>query len=230
MSALEPLLALMQINDSLFPSGAFVHSYGLEQLAREGRLRTPADAETFVRSVLQGSLATADALTAARAHAAASAGCLEALIAADRALGRSKAAEELRTASLSTGRRLLDEVLAFSLLPLLQRYADAVHADRRLGFHPAVFGAVAALSGVGASVSVAALLQGAVSGMLQATMRLLPVSHRDVQAALQRLRPAIAAAAERVVASPSLALMSFHPLQEIASMRHSGATARLFAS
>jgi urease accessory protein len=46
------LLALLQLNDSAFPSGAFTHSYGLEQLVRQVVVRDVRDVERFVTSVL----------------------------------------------------------------------------------------------------------------------------------------------------------------------------------
>ena len=41
------LLALLQISDSLFPSGGFAHSYGLEQLVREGIVRDAGGLEAL---------------------------------------------------------------------------------------------------------------------------------------------------------------------------------------
>jgi urease accessory protein len=230
MNALEPTLALLQLSDSLFPSGAFVHSYSLEQAARDHLVRTPAELEGFIASILGEVLASADAPTTCRAHRAASAGNFEALLEADRALLRTKAAEELRAASLSIGRRQLEEVSAYIESDVLARYREAIQKDRTLGTHPAVFAAICAAIGVEVETAVASLLLGAVNGMLQASMRLLPVSHRDVQATLHRLRPEIAEIARDVTASLPHPLRSFHPAQEIASMRHAGASARLFAS
>jgi urease accessory protein len=76
----------------------------------------------------------------------------------------------------------------------------------------------------------AALMQSAATSILQASMRLLPVSHRDVQGTLHRLRPEIAALAREAAATTLDELRSFHPMQEIASMRHRTAAVRLFAS
>src|SRR3954451_9611012 len=109
MSGVSSLLGLLQLSDSLFPSGAFAHSYGLEQLAREGLVRTPDQLERFVASTLRVSLAPCDAVAALRSHRAVEAGDVEALVDADRALMRTKPASELRTASLTPGRRLLEE-------------------------------------------------------------------------------------------------------------------------
>jgi urease accessory protein len=92
------------------------------------------------------------------------------------------------------------------------------------------FGVVAAAHGIESRYVPAAVLLSAATAMLQAAMRLMRVSHRDVQAILHRLRPLIARlAAEVRIASP-LALAGYHPLQDIASMRHERAEARLFAS
>jgi urease accessory protein UreF len=71
----------------------------------------------------------------------------------------------------------------------------------------------------------------AANAMLQAAMRLGRISHRDAQATLHRLRPRIDALVQQIEASHSdTPLLAFQPLQEIASMRHERAEARLFAS
>lgn len=227
---LESQLALLQLTDSLFPSGAFTHSYGLEQLAKDGTIRTPVQLEAFVTSVLHKVLATTDAPSCYRASEAVLREDLEALIDADRALYRTKAAEELRNASVGVGRRQLEEVAPYVENALLKRYATAIRADRALGCQPVAFGAICAALGVESRAAVGALLLNNVNGLLQASMKLLPVSHRDVQAILHRLRPEIAAIAAGVAAEAPAPLRSFHPMQEIASMRHVGATARMFAS
>jgi urease accessory protein UreF len=69
------------------------------------------------------------------------------------------------------------------------------------------------------------LLISTANGLLQAAMRLGRISHRDAQAILHRLRPGIA----NIDLSDGV-LHAYHPLQEIASMRHQRAEARLFAS
>jgi urease accessory protein len=230
-SNLYGLLSLMQLGDSMFPSGAFAHSYGLEQLARERVMVTPDDLRRFVESVLRQTLAPCDAVAALRGFDAAQAKDLASAVDADRALLRTKAASELRAASLATGRRLLDEVAPHVDAPFLHEYTAAIKTDRSLGAQPVAFGVVCAVLGVEDATSVVgALLMLSAAGLLQASMRLLAVSHRDVQAILHRLRLVIAVLAAGVVASGTRPLRSFQPLQDIASMRHEAAAARLFAS
>jgi urease accessory protein len=194
-------------------------------------VQTPDDLQRFVESVLRQTLASCDSVAALRAFEAARANDVTSVIDADRALLRTKAAFELRAASLATGRRLLDEVSAHVESPLLSEYASVVKTDRSLGTHAVALGVVCAALGIEDAESVvAALLLLSVTGVLQASMRLMAVSHRDVQATLHHLRPVIAALASGVVAGGERPLRSFQPLQDIASMRHEAASARLFAS
>jgi urease accessory protein UreF len=99
--------------------------------------------------------------------------------------------------------------------------------------HPIAFGVVARALGVSSGDAASAVLLTTANAILQASMRLMRMSHRDVQAILHRLRPEIAllsAGSGRVDADEPVPLRSFHPLQEIASMRHARGNARLFSS
>ena len=224
------LLALLQLNDSAFPSGAFTHSYGLEQLVRQVVVRDVRDVERFVTSVLTQTIATSEAAASRYAAEASAAGDLTAVIATDRALYALKPAAELRHASVMTGRRFLEEVAIHVESPMLDSYREQIARDERLGNYAVAFGVVAGAHGIESRYVPAAVLLSAATAMLQAAMRLMRVSHRDVQAILHRLRPLIARlAAEVRIASP-VALAGYHPLQDIASMRHARAEARLFAS
>jgi urease accessory protein len=229
------VLALLQLNDSAFPSGAFTHSYGLEQLVRQVVVRTAADVERYVTSVLTQTVAMSEAPAAYAVCETAGHDDLEAVLAYDRALHAMKPASELRQASLMTGRRFLEEVAVHVESPLLAAYQRQVLEDDSLGNYAVAFGVVAASQGIEPRYVPAAVMLAAATAMLQASMRLMRVSHRDVQAILHRLRPLIARLAADVRSgalrpeSPSL-LSGFHPLQDIASMRHASAEARLFAS
>ena len=226
------LLALLQLADSQFPAGTFAHSYGLEQLARDGRVRDALTLEAFVRSVTHSQSASSDARAATAVARAADSDSLAEVCAIDAALFRTKGAEELRTASTATGTRLLHEVAIHESgqSGLILEYFEAVRSGRTPGTHPVAFAVAGAALGVDAEAIVSALLLGTASVILSASMRLLPVSHRDVQATLHRLRPEIALLAREAVEDAAAPFASFHPLQEIAAMRHRAARVRLFAS
>nr|ART39634.1 J202 [uncultured bacterium] len=232
---------MLQISDSAFPSGTFTHSFGLEQLVRDGHVRGPADLDAFVTSVLRQSTSTADVVAMRRAWWSTAERDLEGIVDADRAYARTKTASELRAASLTTGRRLVEETAAHVEDEMLQSYAARLRDDRILGMHPIAFGVVGCALVVSSDDAASALLLTTANAILQASMRLMHVSHRDVQAILHRLRPEIAALAAEAsngangqmgkVGDGTARLMrSFQPLQEIASMRHARGNARLFSS
>lgn len=225
-------LLLLQLMDSSFPIGAFAHSYGLEQSVRDKHVADAGGVEGFVESVLAMQVATTDARALAGAHEAAAAADLEQIVRLDRELYATKGTAELRDAATSTGRRLLLEVSAHPEVShaLITAYLDAVEREEAPGTHAVALGVVGAALQVPATELVAAMLFSTANTLHQAAMRLLPVSHRDAQAALHHHRAAIPALAEDAVDTRGSDFASFFPLQEIASMRHEGAAVRFFAS
>ena len=216
------LLALLQLSDSGFPSGGFTHSYGLEQALNERLVWGVDEIEAYVRSVVLQSAATADARAAC---AAANQDDIASIVEADQALYRTKAASELRQACVSTGHRLVEETVIHLDALVLRAYAECISSGESPGCHPVALGVVSGALGVKPGEAASALLIGTANTLLQAAMRLGRISHRDAQAILHRLRPAIASL--NLAGGP---LAAYHPLQEIASMRHQRAEARLFAS
>ena len=68
---IDPTLWLLQSNDSSYPSGAYAHSFGLEELAETGVVSKPADLERFLERQVLPALLTFDLPFFARAHRAA---------------------------------------------------------------------------------------------------------------------------------------------------------------
>lgn len=223
------LLALQQVSDSSFPSGMFTHSLGLEQLVREGTVVGAADVEAFTGAVLQGSVAMSDAVAAAQAVGHARRGDVTELVGIDHALCAMKAATELRRASVETGRSLLEEVAAHHDAAPIGALLAEVRLGRSPGTHAVAFGTIAATFGATPEEAAALVMQTAATAVLHAAMRLFPMSHRDVQGALHRMRPVIVDLAGRAT-EPDRRLESFHPLQDVAAMRHEAAAVRMFAS
>ena len=67
----DPWLWLLQANDTAYPSGAYAHSFGLEELVEAGVVMDAADLERFLEKQVLPALLTFEVPFFARAHAAA---------------------------------------------------------------------------------------------------------------------------------------------------------------
>ena len=216
------LWRLLQTTDSLFPTGAFSHSGGLEGLTADGVLSTAEDAERAIDEILRLSFARVDLPACGLAHRAA--GDVPRLIEIDDWIDSLKAPREAREAGRSLGRRRLKVVAA------PDAYRAAVEDGRSPGQQAVVTGLHAALEGIARDEAMLAFAYGTAAGLVSSAMKLLPLGQTRAQALLTRLgesMPAIVAAAD----SWSLEdLGSFTPLLDIAAMRHEHARTRLFIS
>lgn len=231
MTDLPTVLILLQLMDSAFPVGTFAHSYGLEQAVRDRRVRDAEGVEAFVDTVLHMQVAKLDARALVRARDAVKCG-LDPVMLVDQELHATKATVELRDASTATGRRLIQEVVAHpeTTSPLTEAYLTAIERHVTPGTHPVALAVAGASLGLEAAALVTGLLFSTASTMHSAAMRLLPVSHRDAQAALHRHRVSIPDLVGRAVEQRDEEYASFAPLHEIASARHERSTVRFFAS
>jgi len=218
------LWRLLQTTDSLFPTGAFAHSGGLEGLTAEGLLRTADDAERAIEEILLHSFAKVDLPACGLAHRAALAGEVEALAELDARLDALKAPREAREASRSLGRRRL------RVVDSIAAYRRRVEEDQTAGHQAVVTGMHGALEGAGRDETMLAFAYGAAAGLVSSGMKLLPLGQTRAQALLVRLGPAMAEAAKAADGLGLEDLGGFLPLLDIAAMSHEVAKTRLFIS
>ena len=231
------LPALLQTSDSLFPTGAYAHSGGLETLVEWGVVRDAPTLAEFLRGHVVPSLARFDLPYLRFAHAAALAGDIETLTALDREVGAAKLPRETRDASAHVGSQRLRTLL--KIVPIRpgasgRATATAFHEcmarGEAAGHAAAVAGVQAAWLGVPAEAACAAYFYGSVSGYCSAALKLIRIGQEGCQAALAD----VSTLAEATVrASAEVAREDagwFDPLWEIAAARHERAFARLFIS
>ena len=98
-------LAALQLGDSLFPSGGFILSHGLETLAERGHVRNAAEPRAWLAMTLTHQIAPSDGVASAAAWDVADHPAAVREI--DALLLATKLAREPREASIRTGRQLL---------------------------------------------------------------------------------------------------------------------------
>jgi urease accessory protein len=228
-------LAVLQLSDSGLPNGRYTLSHGLETFVHEGVLETPSPPAALL-ALLAGSVqfgvATSDGIALACAHrAVATDGAVdvESVVRADRRLSAVKLARETREASTRSGRALLRAAPALAGVTL-SGYVELIDAGDVPGNHAVVLGLLSGVLGVSRLDAVAAELHAFAVGWVAAAVRLGLTEHLTAQLLLRRVRPVLAAAAERAVAADVELISACTPLIDVMAMRHEEAELRLFAN
>lgn len=215
---------LLQVNDSAFPSGAYAHSLGLEELVQAGVVPDPDGLEIFLHQQVIPSLLAFEIPLLAAAHGLAVREDLEELHTLDQALDAWKLAAELRSASRQLGSRRLATLTRLDPAPLVTGYAQS----KAPCHHLIICGLE--LRSLPVAAAACAFGQQSLSGYATAGMKLMRLGQERCQAMIRRasltLAPQVEAACKLGVAEAGW----FNPLLEIASMRHARAHERLFIS
>ena len=215
---------LLQVNDSAFPSGAYAHSLGLEELVQAEVIRTPGGLEVFLQTSVMPSLLAFEVPVLANAHGMAQREDLSGLRALDEELDAWKLAGELRAASRQLGSRRLALTRQLDDSPLSGAYA-ALGAP----CHHLIVCALE-MRGLPVEAAACAVAQQTIAGYSTAAMKLMRLGQEKCQGIIRR---SVAALAPQLTAACQVPLEEagwFNPLLEIASMRHARAGERLFIS
>ena len=96
---------LLQINDALFPIGAYSHSQGLETYIQRGIVHDEATAKEYIHHKIRWNLAFTELLAARLSYLAAAYGDLEQLLSIEEILEASRIPMEQREAARKMGSR-----------------------------------------------------------------------------------------------------------------------------
>lgn len=216
------LLALLQLCDTAFPSGAFAFSGGLEALVGEGRVQGAAQVGDFLTDEVLPRWAGFDRVFLRRAHATRD---LEEIARIDADCELHSTVESLASASRRTGRAALS-----THTRLGTPGCAALLAQVRAGQTPGHAAVVQGLAGNGLGLALAPLEAGTLHALalatLSAAVRLGALGAMQAQQILAAARPAMAAL---LAAPPPAAPFTFSPRADIAAMRHGQTPLRLFA-
>lgn len=226
----QPFLLALQLADSFFPTGMYAHSQGLEGMVRRGLVRTPEDVEELLRNQLAWSVLPADGLALLEAYRAAAAYDFNTIIDIDHLLYALRLPAELRAASCQIGRRLLDETEQFGIEGAQTEYRARVRSGGAPGNAAVALGVIAHAHRLDEGVALLAFCHSYAVGVLGAAMRLLPLTHSQVQGILHRLHPLIAELADEIQHRPWTEMASFTPELDLAAIGHESDDLRMFAS
>ena len=218
----DPILWLLQANDTAYPSGAYAHSFGLEELVETGVVSTATDLENYLVKQILPTLLTFEIPYFARAHPAAVEGNCNELLALDAELDAWRIPAELRDASRRIGSQRLDLLVQLDPTPLVIEYRQLSPRSHHL--------VVTALELAAVPISQAsrAFAFQTIAGLAAASMKLMRIGQTSCQQIVRRTLVNLGGKIDDSLAQPVDGW--FNPLLEIASLRHARANQRLFIS
>jgi urease accessory protein len=221
---------LLQTNDSIFPSGTYAHSFGLEGLVELKIVTDLESLRSFLVHTVTPALMRFELPILHFAYEAALDGKLERLLQLDARFGAMKPAQELRLASSRIGTQRLQMLLQLAPHALLRQLEEKRVAGLFNAHLPVVHGAQTAIVQTPVLAVLISYYYQSLAALVSAAMKLIRLG----QIAAQRVLAECLAAAQDIVAR-ALAVEEkdagwFSPLLDIASAQHEKAYTRIFIS
>ncbi|WP_020615803.1 urease accessory protein UreF [Paenibacillus daejeonensis] len=230
MNAPVAWLALQQLLDSALPIGGFSHSFGLETLVQEGRVRTSEQLEAYTVTMMMQSWAPADAMIIKAVYNARESGHWEETWHVERLVHVQRLAVETRSGMEKMGRRLIK--LSEAVFPQLDmaRLSSAAAERETLGTYPLVYGYLCAELNISLEQAVQGYMYNCIVTSIGSALRLMSIGQTEGQAIIARCAAQTPAAWEMVRGMQPQEAWSNMPLVEIAMIRHETLYSRLFMS
>lgn len=217
---------LLQTADPLFPTGAYAHSLGAEEMARLGVLRDEPSLLAFLRLHTMPVLEQQELPYLRFAMES-----LHDLCALDCEIDAWKLAHETREASVQIGvRRLRALANICPESPLIAGFTRDIEQGAARGHHLIVFALQAEMERIPYSAALLTWAYQALAAVCAAALKLIRIGQDAIQRTLRAACADLPGLVEKSCAVVREEAGYFSPMLEIASMRHERAFERLFIS
>lgn len=224
------LSQFLQLNDSLFPTGAFAFSDGLESAVFLEYVQSVEDLSAWLSQYLQAVFMCSEGLAVLKVLKALDQQDWSEVMLLDAQCHALKPAEETRASGVSLGKRLYK-----SALPLYP-HAGLLKVEQMLTQHqlhgqlPVIYAIL--MQGLG--FSTAQILTGfgytRLAGAVSAAMRLMSIGQAQGQLALSKALEELEQCVKQLEQRQDAPLQSFTPVLDVIQMRHHFLYSRLFRS
>ena len=228
----EWLGGLIQTTDTLFPSGGYAHSYGLEELVAQGRISSEKDLEEFLMTDVLPALESLELPYLRFCLQAVSNRELEMLISLNEEISAWKLTREIREAGKSQGSQMIRMIREIYQCPVSAEFQKMLSKSREQCQQITATALLRNAQGVPLASSMIAWIYQAVSNFCSASIKLLrlgeiacqKIIHRSLEK--QKIQKVIFNSLEVHREKSGF----FNPLLDLASARHELAFSRLFIS
>lgn len=221
-------VSALQLSDSLFPTGAYTLSYGLESCVHSKVVKNGKDLTSLIENNLKNQLGPLDMVALSNVYAASAEGDLDKILGIDREFHSFKVIREGREGSVRTGKQFLETILKVEENPLFHEYKTAVENKIANGHYPVVLGIVSQSMGITKEQSCLILGYTYTIGLLSASMRLFRMGHSEGQIILSKMKKVIVEVCEENICKDVDEMGSFSPIMDIMGMIHEESESRIF--
>lgn len=223
-------MALLQLGDSNFPSGAFSHSFGLETYVQEGSVHNKTTFFEWIRVYLEKQITYTDGLACRLAFDALNHNEMNEIWSLDQRLFVQNIPEETRQANRRIGERLIKMGIDLYAIPLLNVYLEKIRTKEAFG-HPAiVFAMICYFLKIEKKQAILTYLYSSIGTLVQNGVRGIPLGQTDGQRILLEIHPYLLKAMKQIEMLDRDDFGAVTPGLEIAQMRHQRLHVRLFMS
>jgi urease accessory protein len=221
------LYRLMTWLSPSFPVGAFSYSQGLEAAIAVGVVDSEKSMAGWLEDSLSGGPLWSDAVIFARAHDAARANRHFPLLDVANFATAFQPTAELRMETLSQGSAFMSAAAQSWPCAQLETLRQAAGAEVA---YPVAVAVAAAGHGIEERAALHAWLHAAVSNLVSAAIRLVPLGQNQGQRLLAGIEAAVAEARDAALLTPLSRLTTNCLMADICSMNHETQHTRLFRS
>lgn len=226
-------LLLLQITDSVFPIGAYSHSYGLETYVQNGLVKDESQSADFISKYIRYSLTYSELAAIRFSYEWLNRDDFSRIFDMEEMMNAARTALELRSASQKLAVRFIKTAGSFLDGETVAAAAWQTYVAGRPGLrhqYAAACGVFCALAGIEIADIMIKFAYGQVSAMAVNCVKMIPLSQSAGQNILFALQDEIAAAVNTAKSFDERLFLQAAPGFELRGMQHEGLYSRIYMS
>ena len=224
-------ISMLQLSDSLFPTGMFLTSSGLETFFYRKRVRTAEELLSLLTAYIENQIGPADCVALSNAYEFARESNSVKLVEADQLIYSMKLVREIRDTSVRSGKQVLKCLSSF--MPgnrTLDDYQNAVKNDQATGIYPIALALACAIFEIPKDKAGLVLIYSFVASVVGAGLRLGMLDHFEAQKTINQLKPVMLKTVKNSISKKLSDMWQFAPEIDILQISHESSPVRMFAT
>lgn len=237
-------ISVLQLSDSLFPTGMYTMSNGLETYFYDKKIRSASQVRDLIKVFLTQQVGPVDCVAIGNSYQAILISDIQKLIEIDQTIFAMRLLQDVRNASTRSGNQILKCISSFinntnnngvagnndnsNSTAILYRYQEAIKEARASGIYPVALAVVSSIFGIPSYKSAVMMLYSFTASMIGASLRLGMLNHFDGQRIIHELKPVILETVDTNIDRPLTGIWQFAPGIDITQMKHESAASKMF--